>query len=197
MLGGLRDAFVGRRRIPQHLSSFYFAASLKAEAVGFKLMVSQLRRHSAIMSTLLELNVRFLYLYREDALATALSHCRAKATGVFHSDRASGMPERLPVFISEGEFGRILKKCKSDKDELFRLHRIHGGLLTRYEDMIANWDAYIAKLGVELGIQGLHLSEALSKLKSGVDSARIANEDALLAKFGDASRAPASVERRG
>jgi len=194
VLGRLRDTFAGRYRIRKHLRAFYLAADTGVEAVGFKLMVSQLRQFPAIMPTLVELGVRFLYLYRDETFATALSYCRAKATGVFHSDRADEAQEQS-IVISEKEFARILGKCTRDKQELIRFHQSHGGFLMRHEEMVANWDAFVEKLGVELGIDQLRIPKALSKLRVGVESARIANEAALLARFGGASRGEVPADR--
>lgn len=185
-LGKFRDIFLSRFRIRKHLKNFYLAAGAGAEAVGFKLMVSQLRRYPAVISEAIKMGARPLFLYREDALATALSYCRAEATGVFHSDRVHGANAESSISVSEEKFARVLRECQSDQLELIRLHGIHGGLLMRYEDMVAEWDAFIERLGAELGVIGLRVSKALSKLRSGVDVVHIANEQALIAKFAGA-----------
>jgi LPS sulfotransferase NodH len=182
-LGKFCDVFLSRFRIRKHLKSFYLAAGAGAEAVGFKLMVSQLRRYPAVISEAINMGARPLFLYRANTLATALSYCRAEATGVFHSDRAHGANAESSILVSEYEFARIVKECQSDQLELIRLHGIHGGLLMRYEDMIADWDAFIEKIGSELGVNGLRVSKVLSKLRAGVDVTHIANEQALIAKF--------------
>jgi LPS sulfotransferase NodH len=186
-LGRMRDVFVGRQRVRSHLQNFYSTAGNGVAAVGFKLMLSQTRRFPAVKPALLELGVQFLYLVRSDVLATALSFCRAKATGVFHSDRAGRMPKHAQLVVSEDEFARVLRKCKSDKDELINLHQTHGGLLLQYENMVSDWDAFVETIGTELGIAGLRVSKALSRLKSGVDAAVIANERELVAKFAKVS----------
>ena len=185
-LGKLCDTFASRFRIRRHLGNFYLAAGVGVEAVGFKLMVSQLRRYPEILSTAVALGARLLFLIREDSVAAALSFCRAKASGVFHSDRVHDATLRPSIVIDENDFARILGECKSDKQELARIHREYGGLLMRYEDLVSNWDEFIEKLGVELGLEGLRVAKALSKLRSGVDAVQIANEQALIAKFAGA-----------
>ncbi len=184
-LGRLRDVFFGRFRIREHLHSLYSSTETRVEAVGFKLMLIQLRRFSAIMPALTEMGVKFLYLYRNDPVATALSYCRAKATGVFHSDRMRKDQKQRPLVISEYEFARVLRMCTLDKQELLSLCERFGGLLLRYEEMISEWDAFVDRIGAELGIEGLQVTQSLAKLQPGVDSVAIANEAALLAKFGD------------
>jgi LPS sulfotransferase NodH len=185
-LGKLCDAFASRFRIRKHLSNFYLAAGVGVEAVGFKLMVSQLRRYPEILSTAVTMGSRLLFLFREDTLAAALSYCRAKASGVFHSDRLHDADMRPSIVVGENEFVRVLRECKLDKQELVRIHRQYGGLLMRYEDMVSNWDELIEKLGIELGLNDLRVAKALSKLRSGVDAVHIANEQALIAKFAGA-----------
>lgn len=195
-LGRIRDAVVGRRRIHRHLASFYSVSDDRIEAVGFKLMLSQARQYRSIIRTLRALGVRFLYLYREDSVATALSFCRARVTGVFHSDRMAQSRVSADIVVSDQEFSRVLRRCRSDRDELIRLHAHQNGYLMRYEDMVADWEAFIEKLGIELGIRGLRVAKALSKMSLPDGSARIANEDALLAKFGSASRSAGAAEGR-
>jgi LPS sulfotransferase NodH len=185
-LGRFVDAFASRFRIQKHLRNFYRAAGVGVEAVGFKLMISQLRRYPDVISAAITMGSRLLFLYRDDAVATALSYCRAKATGVFHSNRPRDADVRSSILVSEDEFDRILRECKSDKHELVRLHRTHGGHLMSYEEMIADWDDFIDELGNELGMQGLRVPKALSKLRSGVDAVQIENEQALIAKFAGA-----------
>lgn len=196
-LGRIRDAVVGRRRIHRHLASFYSVADDRIDAVGFKLMLSQARQYQSIMRTLRALGVRFLYLYREDSVATALSYCRARVTGVFHSDRMGQSRASANIVVSEQEFSRVLRRCRSDRDELIRLHAHLNGYLMRYEDMVADWEGFIEKVGNELGIRGLQVAKALSKMSLPDGSARIANEDALMTKFGSAIRSAGVVEVRG
>jgi hypothetical protein len=187
-LGKLCDAFASRFRIRKHLSNFYLAAGVGVEAVGFKLMVSQLRRYPAILPTAVTTGWRLLFLFREDTLAAALSYCRAKASGVFHSDKLHNVDVPPSIVVDENEFVRVLRECKSDKRELVRMHRKYGGLLIRYEDMVSNWDEFVEKLGIELGLKDLRVAKALSKLRSGVDAVHIANEQALIAKFAGANQ---------
>jgi LPS sulfotransferase NodH len=185
-LGKLRDAFVGQSRVRGHLSRFYEAGAIGVKAVGFKLMISQVRQLPPILPELIRAGAHLLFLYRDDSLAAALSYCRAKATRVFHSDRVSAAGEQAEIHVSVNEFERMLRKCQRDRAQLLQWHSARGGYLMRYEDMVSDWERFVENLGFQLGIPGLRVPMGLQKLSSDGSSTRIVNEAELLARFRDA-----------
>lgn len=176
--------FVGGDRVRRHLRNFFELAGFGMNAVGFKLMTSHVKEFPAVLPALKELQCQFIVHYRDDSFATALSHCRARASGVFHSDRARPLEQRGQINIGEAEFRRTFERCRLRKQELLELKQQLGGTASTYEEMYADWDAFISKIGSVLGMPTLKASAAITKLKPGVNSIRFGNEDELRARFG-------------
>jgi hypothetical protein len=57
-----------------------------------------------------------------------------------------------------------MQLCEQNRRRVEELHRSHGGLLLRYEDLVADWDANISSVGNYLGIEKLQVPMALPKL---------------------------------
>lgn len=183
LLAYLADSIFSRTRIKNHLKYYFTTAGVDVRAVGFKVMVSQLRDYRALLPLLVELGAARLFLYRQDILATALSYLRAKLSGVYHSDRVDRTGDALTVTADVDEFRTLLERCESHKSALLALHSTHGGTLLRYEDMETDWNAFVRSVGNEIGIQDLRLPTALEKLGRDIPAARIDNEDTLRKQF--------------
>jgi LPS sulfotransferase NodH len=168
-----------RYRLVSHLRDFYANAGKGVKAAGFKLMMSQARHRPAIFPLLLDLGVKFLFLYRRDTFATALSYYRAQRTQVFHSDREPTHGNRLLGPANAAEVREFYLRCLSDKEEILETQRSIGGLLLAYEDMVANWDRFIFVIGREIGVPELRVGMALAKLGGKVSTSRFSNEDEL------------------
>jgi len=171
------DVHLSKRRIRRHLARFYAAAGQGASAVGFKLMVSQSRTFPDIIPILQGMGVVFVFLCRDDTRATARSYYRARTSRVFHSGAHAVSAEGASAPVDEAEFKRLLVACESDKRQLMQLHERLGGPLFSYEEMTADWDAFIARFGEAIGIRGLRVPQVLSKLRPGVDAVTLADED--------------------
>lgn len=182
-LGEIADRCFPRARIGRHLLHYFATAEAGVRAIGFKVMASQLRSYPALMPMLPELEAVNFFLYRRDNFATALSYLRARASGVYHSNRAKAPTEQPVMAADPSEFRALLERCEAAKKDILALHALHGGLLLTYENMIGNWDGFIAAIGAELGIQGLRLDQALDKLSATVSHVRIVNEDDLRRTF--------------
>ncbi len=181
----LLNAVRMKSRARRHLEWFYHEAAASVEAVGFKLMTSHTRTFPWIMLALRNLGARPVYLYRQDVLATAISYYKAKVTGVFHSDRAGyARPAQPQLELDEAEFRRVIELCKTNKRQIEALCRTYGGTLLAYEDMIGDWPAFVARIGSVIGVNGLMLQKAITKLESGVNSPQLVDEDLLRERFG-------------
>lgn len=187
LAGRLADRIIGKRRVDRHLERFYRQAGRDVQAVGFKVMASQLRRYRAVLDSLRGLEVTMLFLHRRDSFATAISYCKARASGVFHSDRAGGTQDPGSVTADVEEFGGLLRRCETEKTDLLSLHESLGGALFAYEDMSADWNAFIESVGLVLGFDGLKLPPALERLGEAVPRIRIENEAELRRTYGGRS----------
>lgn len=185
MLGQIVDLAIGHRRTLSHLSGFFASAGQDVQAVGFKVMTSQLRQRRTILPVLFELGASLLFLYRRDSMATALSYYRARVSGLYHSDRAAAADAVQSINVDVGEFGELLAHCVSEKNRIKALHAAHGGALLAYEDMLENWDNFIDSVGRALGIERLQIPAALQRVGSKSASIQIQNEDELRRQFGD------------
>ena len=184
LLGKAVDFAFGRRRVSAHLERFYAAAGIGMRAVGFKVMASQLRRFRHINTALRKLGVTLLFLHRRDTFATALSYCRARASGIFHSDRIAGAVSAEPTAVDTAKFREMLVHCEREKADLLALHAACGGSLFAYEDMADSWPSFVSSVGVALGIDNLQLTAVLDKLDSADPRHTVANEAELRRLFG-------------
>jgi len=175
--------FFRRKCAERHAQEFYATAGQDAKAVGFKLMVSQLRRRNYLLQTLTEAGAKFVFLVRRDTFATALSHVRARASGIYHADRVmSGLP-LLQVDASISEFCDVVESCIRDKAQVYDLHREYGGLLVEYEDLIGKWDETVSLIGATLGLPGLRVRKVLQRVGDNALELRIRNLDELRRVF--------------
>lgn len=178
-LGRFFDSRFGGHRAERHLERFYSCAGKNVDAVGFKVMASQMRLNSSIMPALKHHRAALLFLYRRDSFATAISYYKAKSSGIYHSDRATKSDGRRVITADADSFGKQLEHCENEKAHICDLYATHGGTLLAYEDMIADWDAFIKRVGAALGIDGLEIPTALDKLDSATHGVTVANEHEL------------------
>lgn len=184
-LGQLADFAFEYRRTRRHLSTFFASAGRDVQAVGFKVMISQIRQRRTILPVLIELGADLLLLYRRDSFATALSYYRAKVSGHYHSDRVSVVGSTPVVTADVGDFGKLLARCESEKTWIKALHAAHGGALLAYEDMLCNWDQFIDSVGQALGISRLRIPAVLERVGVASPSVTIENEGELRLLFGE------------
>jgi len=183
MPGRLVDRIFEKRLVQAHLITFFGTAGVGVSAVGFKLMTSQLRQRRSILPLLQSLGTTLLFLHRRDNFATALSHCRARASGVYHSDRTGRRSEARSVIIELAAFRKQLANCKSKKATILAMHSRYGGRLLAYEDMASDWPAFIESIGSALGILQLRVPKALDKVDDEVANVRVENEAELRRVF--------------
>lgn len=173
------DVQLSKGRIHRHLTNFYGVAGQRMTAVGFKLMISHTRTFPDIVPILEELGVSFVYLCRNDTFATARSYYRARVTRVFHKGTSDTTAGDALTSADDVEFKRMMAVCESDKQQLLQLRERLDGPLLSYEEMVADWDGFILRFGETIGISGLSVPQVLAKLRPGVDSAMLTDEDEL------------------
>jgi LPS sulfotransferase NodH len=183
ILARLADRLNQKERLQRHLRRYFDSVDPGIRAIGFKVMGSQLRRYPALLSLLAELGATLFFLYRRDVFATALSHLRAKASGIYHSDRAAGTASERVVTVDPNDFKALLENVATAQQEVKALHVACGGVLLSYEDMVADWNGFIASIGDVLGFSELRLDKALDKLSDTSSRLRIENEDELRRAF--------------
>jgi hypothetical protein len=176
--------------IERHLRGFYAHAPAGVQAVGFKLMVSHAKAFPTIMPCLSSMGTTFLYLIRKDTFATALSYYKAKHSRVFHSDRLPQGSGSTNLVADESEFEELLRTRERDCEEIVEMHATFGGHLMTYEDMSADWDGFVARVGAWIGIPSLRVERSLSKLGESGGGIRIVNEDVLRDRFYGRSVSP-------
>lgn len=170
-------------RVERHLRHYYCEAGANARAIGFKVMVSQLRQFESLLPTLLALNVKLFFLYRQNSFATAISYFKAKASGVYHSDHVASVEGARKVHADVRQFRALLTKCEADKQTIFDLHSTCGGELLRYESLVNDWDRTISHIGHSLGIDELHVPIVLERLDSTSSTVIVDNEMELRRQF--------------
>lgn len=183
LLGLLVDSAFETTRVRGHLTRFFAEAGVGVAAVGFKIMTAHLRHRRSILPVLESLCATLLFLYRRDSFATALSYYKAKASGVYHSDRIDERMQTRVIKADAAKFGQQLKHCDSEKACIIALHSANGGVLLAYEDLVADWPNFVASVGQAVGISDLKVPKALEKLGAVAPSIRIENEDDLRRQF--------------
>ncbi len=184
LLGRIADRYFQAVRVENHLRTFYSRHGAGMQAVGFKVMTSQLRSYHTLLPSLVSANTARFFLYREDTFAAALSHFRARLSGVFHSDRDAAHRSTEVVTANFGEFQDQLERCITNRNDVLDLHARHGGVLITYEGLVNDWETLIAVIGDELGIPRLRVEKVLDKLESSTETIRIGNLEELRQKFG-------------
>jgi LPS sulfotransferase NodH len=183
-LARLELGFIQKVRVKRHLKWLFSTAGAGVRAVGFKLMISQLGRFRSLMPTLVGLGATRFFLCRQDSFATALSYFKAKASGVYHSDRATRRAEQLKISADIGEFHALLDKCESHKGEIYALHAKYGGHLLAYEELVSDWDGVISSIGQDLGISDFRVPAMLDRLSAMPTDVLVENEPDLRRRFG-------------
>lgn len=186
LLGRLADRYFQAARVAKHVRNFYARYGAGMQAAGFKVMTSQLRSLHTLLPLLVATETVRFYLYREDSFAAALSSYRARLSGMYHSDRGARHAPAGSVTADLEEFRQHFDRITLRKQELLDLHARNGGVLLTYENLVSNWEALIAAIGVQLGVPGLRVEKALDKLERAAEPVRIENLDALREKFGSA-----------
>jgi LPS sulfotransferase NodH len=146
-------------------------------------MASQIRVFPQVLPTLGDLDARILYLYRDDTFATAMSYFKARTSSIYHADRSAPAMETLQVEASPDDFARIMEECRSDKRAIMELSKERQGILISYENMIAEWDDTIARIGNVLDIAELRVPMALSQMSAGHETVRVINQEELRRRF--------------
>jgi LPS sulfotransferase NodH len=183
LIGSLLDQVTIGIRARRHLRHFYSTAGPEASAIGFKLMVSQIRKMPRILRSLMDLADIRIFLYRRDVFDTALSLYRARKSGVFHSDRLRVGSDGPPLEIDDKELRFLMRQCRRDKDSILAMQRSLGGHVLAYEDMIEDWTGVIARIGSELGIVNLRVEMALKKVGVATRRQKFRNEEELRSRM--------------
>jgi LPS sulfotransferase NodH len=174
-LGRLRDACSCGARASRHVRAFYEMAGPGTVAVGFKLMLSQLRQHPSLISCVAEQRVRRIFLVRDDVFSTALSYYSARASGRYHSDQVGGGGPPLQIEADLVKFADLVQSCRTEREHVLGMHGRHGGHLLTYEGLVGDWDAAIAGIGRYLGLDGICVAKALPKLSDGAQRVTVLN----------------------
>jgi hypothetical protein len=189
---GRADLFLNKSlsqgRIPAHLERFYSAAGQGVRAVGFKLMLSQIKWNPALLPALKARKVRFLILVRENAFSSALSAAKAQLSGTYHSDAAAIQGQTRTVSISEERFERLLNAARFDRDRLSALAGELSAPLMTYEHMSSDWQGFMNQLGQHLDIESLAVPAVLEKLDDQKRGLRLENEAELRQRFENTER---------
>lgn len=163
----------------RHVLRFYEIAGLDAEAVGFKLMISQLRGRPAILRSIVQQRVRRLFLVRQSVLSTALSQYSARVSHIYHGNTIRDSKGPIEVEADPIVFGDLVQSCWNDRKRVLEIYKRYGGHLLSYEDLVESWEVAIAAIGRFLGVDGLRVEKALPRLSGKAQTVRFLNVDSL------------------
>jgi len=177
------NKIVAQGRIKGHLDRFYSEAAQGVKAVGFKLMLSQIKWNPALLPALEARKPRFLVLVRQDAFASALSAAKAQLSGTYHSDVEGKTAAPRSLALPEERFRTLFELARAERDRLLDFAARHNAPVLSYEHMTTDWDRFVSDLNGHLGVSQQPLSMALEKLSDQKRGLILTNEAALRARF--------------
>jgi LPS sulfotransferase NodH len=150
------------------------------EAVGFKLMYSQIKQFPDILFYLHSRKIRVLHLIRHNYLDTIISLENARAQQQWHSGSIKGTPKATSAIHLDPEttIHRIVQLERQIKlmEAIFRRVGINSCQIF-YEDLLTNPTSSYTKLHrfLDLEYQNIHLQSSLKKLVMSSHQETISN----------------------
>jgi hypothetical protein len=154
-----------------------YAPRPAAEAVGMKLMYSQLREYPWLLAYVVFRRVRVLHLVRTDLLDVVLSQETAKARSQYHALGSDQIDQRA-VHLRTGELIPALEGLQRSVDRVRLLLRLlpAASIEISYEELTRGEAAFDPVLRF-LGVAPRPLTSRFAKLNRGPKQALIANYD--------------------
>ncbi len=168
------------------------ARSAGIRAVGFKTKPKDVRDPAAFETLLDALDVRPIALLRRNLVKLAVSTINARriheATGRWNN--ATDAPELAPIAIEPAELERQIAACDTAQREVMLLAgRLRTPpLLLEYEDLLADRDAFLARITGFLGVRPLPMQAGTGKATPDDLRAALLNHDALREHFRGTAR---------
>jgi len=136
-------------------------------AVGFKLMVSQMKYMPGFISFCRKEDIKPIVLIRKNSADVVFSSFVAKSTGHYHSnEKQKQSPESTKLFFEPKLFLQQIKIVEGVNSMLKKISENTSGLTIYYEDF-AEWDQLIAEICKFLVIDFQAIPQALKKLNKG------------------------------
>jgi trehalose 2-sulfotransferase len=157
-------------------------ANAQSGTVGFKISINQLFWLTRLGLPTFFRSVRVINCLRQDMLAQAVSHYRAKSTGQWHSAMAASDPG--PVTYSREKLLRSLLAISNARalvDYYCALHNAQRFDLI-YEELLRDPLAQLEKVAAFLQIEGFD-SRSVDPAAVGIKQQRNEENDALKAEF--------------
>ena len=167
--------FINQKKVPRTISHYlnrdrligeyldYTYANTDSEAVGFKLMLDQVREFPEIRAYLQKKSIRILHVIRENVLKTMVSRVSAMTRGRYHSNEKVELAKiQLPV-------RGLLTNLDALEKEILDWRRYAAEspyLCISYETFNAGRDVELQKAQDFLGVDYKPMASTLKKLNS-------------------------------
>lgn len=167
-----------KRSIYRFLDGFYDQDGFNA--VGFKLMLSQLNSHISLTTYLRQRSIKILHLTRNNVLATLISRARARHTGTYHLSKIETDHANVRSLVYLDEVS-LLHRLRQVKDENRALRALFSNsplyLNISYEDFCSGDSRCRAAIFNFLNVDNYPLSSKLEKIVNGTLKDVIENSD--------------------
>lgn len=173
--GHVQDLLMRRKMLEAYLDQFY--ASIEADAVGFKLMQTQMDRFPGVLDHLRERDVKVIHVVRENVLKTLVSRTAKRVTGKSHTTVKT---KDTTVRLEPSSLLRHLERIERQNEVWPALCAGMPYIKTTYEDFVSNRSEELEKLLTFLNVEPMtdlssHFvkgnSDNLTKIISNYDEA--------------------------
>ncbi len=178
-----RALFYFRNIFPQYFLKHYIYKKYpnQIQAVGFKVMYSQLERFPSLIPYLISQNVQMLHLKRTNLLDVYVSLKRSEVANIWHTTTASRPNVRLYIEINE---------CREFFEKQHNLQMYYSKLVSNaktitvsYEQIHAHEQREIEKIESFLRVQPMPLHSIFHKMNDLPHHTTIVNYDELSNAF--------------
>ncbi|HEU5289676.1 MAG TPA: sulfotransferase domain-containing protein [Cyclobacteriaceae bacterium] len=136
----------------QYLKSIYIKTS--ATKIGFKLIYNQLLHYHPLASWVSGNPIPIIHLQRKNLLKAAISHIKARSTGIYTSTSVS-LEKRQKINISPAAILNELRSSSAEKLKCESLIRNNPSITIYYEDLFKNLPSTIQQLQAFLHIENV------------------------------------------
>jgi len=142
------DIFARRKGVYRYLEDLF--AIPDYQAIGFKLMLAQLRRFPMVMDYIREHNFSVVHVIRSNLLKTHVSRVRTRVTGIAHSEHKVA---QVSFRLETGNLVRDLQRIAAENDKWKSLAEDLPYMMLTYESFVANREEYNNRLLEFLSIE--------------------------------------------
>ena len=127
--------FMNRLSVNEFLDRYYSKYQREYDTIGFTIMLNHLQKFPEIISYAKKNNIKCIYLERKNRLSIAFSRSKARATGIYHTDK---IIHSNPITVCFNDLINELEKIMTSIDILRTIADELDAYKVYYEDLDSN-----------------------------------------------------------